>query len=124
MGKSTEARVSLKESAAKAAGKEEQGPLVIVRASELAKNGTTGIVAQGIFEKAEPNKFNPANNDYFIRDEKTGTLYIVNSTKALTEQLGQLDPKDKVGVEVVYNGKKETKNKKGFHDFEVWIAGK
>lgn len=117
----SEVRKSLKESAAKASGKEESGPLVIVRPSELAKNGTTGIVAQGIFEKTEPNKFDATKVDYFIRDEQTGTLYIINETKGLKEQLGQLNAKDKTAVEVVYNGKKETKNKKGYHDFEVFV---
>lgn len=120
----SDTRVSLKDSVAKQNGKGESGPLVIVRPSELAKAGTTGLVAQGIFEKTEPNKFDPTKVDYFVRDEKTGTLYIINQTQSLKEQFGQLDPKDKIAVEVIYEGKKETKNKKGYHAFEVFVAAK
>ena len=67
------------------------GELVIVRPSKLAAEGRTGIVAQGIFEKTEPNKFNPAKKDYFVRDGITDTLYILNGTQLLSEQMDQLD---------------------------------
>lgn len=104
---------------------EAQGELIIVRPSELAKAGTTGVVARGTYEGAKPNKFNPANNDYFIRGANNA-LIILNSTQSLKEQLGQLaaDGSDNAEVEVVYNGKLETKNKKGFHDFEVSVITK
>lgn len=100
---------------------EGQGKLVIVRASELDKNGTTGTVAEGILEKKEPNKFNPAKNDYFIRDAATDTLYIVNSTQGLAEQLeqeGVLGNK----VRIEYEGKVATKNKKGYHQFSCFLT--
>lgn len=95
-----------------------QGELKIIRASELAKNGTTGVVAKGVLEKKEPNKFNPANDDYFIRDAD-GTLYIVNSTQSLKDQLGQ-DGVVGLNVTVEYNGKVKTKSGKGFHDFNCY----
>lgn len=99
------------------------GELVIVRPSKLAAEGKTGIVAQGVFEKTEPNKFNPAKKDYFVRDAINDTLYILNGTQLLSEQMDQLDPKDGVEVEVTYAGKKKTKAGKDFHDFEVWVRG-
>lgn len=96
-----------------------EGDLVIVRPSELATNGTTGIVAEGTYEGRKPNKFNAQKSDYFIRN---GTiLYIVNETKSLGEQLNQLDGHEGAQVEVVYNGKLATKNGRGFHDFEVFV---
>lgn len=98
-----------------------QGELKIVRPSELAKAGITGTVAEGILEKVEPNKFNEANKDYFIRDAD-GTLYIVNGTAALNEQLGQPGV---VGLKVTvqYNGQKPgKKGRKGYHDFTCMAA--
>ena len=99
-----------------------QGKITVVRASKLEESNTTGIVAAGILEKIEPNKFNPEKNDYFIRGTDD-TLYILNDTATLKQQLGQpgiLGMK----VEVHYNGKKSSKKKGGkdFHDFEVFAA--
>lgn len=102
--------------------KPEQAPdkLEIVRPSELAKNNITGVVAEGILEKKEKNKFDDKKFDYFIR-AADGTLYILNDTKSLSEQLGQ---EGVVGmkVRVEYNGKKPTKNKKGYHDFSCFAT--
>lgn len=97
------------------------GALVIVRPSKLAETGTTGIVAQGTYEGAKPNKFNATKNDYFIRDNTTNTLYIVNGTASLKSQLEQLDGTEGASVEVVYNGKKALKNGKSVHDFECFV---
>lgn len=101
---------------------EQLGELKIIRPSELAAAGTTGVVARGTYEGSKPNKFNAGNNDYFIRGSDN-TLIILNSTQALKEQLGQLaaDGSDNAQVEVVYNGKVKTKNGKGYHDFEVSV---
>jgi hypothetical protein len=95
------------------------GDMKIIRPSELADAGITGTVAKGIFEKMEPNKFDTSKNDYFLRDGET--LYIVNTTKSLKEQLEQPGV---IGmfVEIVYEGKVPTKNKKGFHQFEVYAT--
>lgn len=113
---STETRTSLKKS------NEAQGELIIVRPSELAKSGTTGVVAKGVYEGAKPNKFNPANSDYFIRGDNN-SLIIINSTASLKEQLDQLaaDGSDGATVEVVYNGKSKTKAGKDYHNFEVTL---
>jgi hypothetical protein len=95
-----------------------KGKIEIVRASALAEAGTTGTVAEGILEKVEPNKFNKDKNDYFIRGED-GTLYILNETQALKEQLGQPGILG-LHVRVDYDGKQKTKNGKGYHSFNVF----
>lgn len=107
-------RTSLKAEATK-------GALEIVRPSELAESGRTGVVASGVYEGSKPNKYNPAKSDFFIRGADN-TLYIINETKSLGEQLKQLAAEDNAKIEVVYNGKKTTKNGKGFHDFEVFVV--
>lgn len=91
------------------------GALEIIRPSKLAEEGRTGVVAEGVLEKTEPNKFNPSKNDYFIRGNDN-KLYILNETDSIKRQLGQPGA---VGmfVRVEYNGKKTTKNKKTYHDF-------
>jgi len=94
------------------------GALVIVRPSELEKSGKTGVVAKGILESTKPNKFNPEKNDYFIRGSDN-TLYILNETASLKDQLGQ-DGVIGLEVEVHYNGKVKTKKGKTYHDFEVF----
>lgn len=111
----TETRRSLKQQATTA-----QGALVIVNPAKLFMSGKTGVVASGILEKVEPNRFNAANNDYFIRGADN-TLYILRDSTTLKSQLGQPGV---IGmkVEVIYNGKKPSK-KKGladFHDFECF----
>lgn len=115
----------------KKANAEPLGPLVIVRPSALAEAGTTGVVAKGIYEGAikkpagvsKNGKAYKASVEYRIRDTNTDTLYILNNTQALSEQLGQLaaDGSDNAEIEVVYNGKKATKNGNDFHDFEVSV---
>lgn len=107
--------VSLKASNASSAA---TGDLVIIRPSELAASGRTGIVAQGVLEKIVPNKFNEAKNDYLIRGSDN-TLYILNETQSIKEQLGQ-DGILGMTVAVVYNGKEKTKSGRGFHNFEVF----
>lgn len=115
----SETRTSLKKE------KADLGELTIIRPSELAASGTTGVIARGTYEGSKPNKFNPAKSDYFIRGANE-SLTILNSTQALEEQLGQLaaDGSDGAEVEVVYNGKVKTKNGKGYHDFEVSVINK
>lgn len=110
----TETRTSLKQTGAT------QGALVVIKPAELAATGKTGIVASGILEKIEANKFNPTSNDYFIRGADN-TLYILRDSATLKAQLGQPGV---VGmkVEVNYLGKKDSKKKggKAYHDFEVF----
>jgi len=95
-------------------------PMVIVRASELAANGTIGVVAKGTFEKMEANKFDDSKKDYFLRGAD-GTLYIINETQSIKEQLNDKSLLGKV-IEVEYNGKKPTKRGKGYHDFACFLV--
>lgn len=96
-----------------------QAGITIVRASKLAEAGTTGTVAKGVYEKSEPNKYNAAKLDYFVRGDD-GTLFIVNSTDSLAKQMDELKGLEGTQVEIVYNGKKDTKSGRGWHDFEVF----
>lgn len=98
------------------------GKVEIVRPSALATSGKTGVVAEGIFEGAKPNKFNADKNDYFIRGSDD-TLYILNSTQSLADQLGQ-PGLEGMKVRVEYGGKVKTKNGKSFHDFNVFAETK
>lgn len=110
-------------SAFKAVGMEGKGTLTIIRPSKLATDGTTGVVVEGVYESATPNKFNADKLDYFIRTE-SGDLTIINSTGSLARQMGMVA----IGelVRITYNGKKElTKGKlagKSVHDFLVETA--
>lgn len=114
---SSSVRESLKD-----AGKD--GALVIVRPSKLDAEGKTGIVAKGWLEKVEANKYNADKVDFFLRDEATNTLYIVNETKSLKEQLGDLPANGTVQIEIEYAGKEKTKNGKGYHNFECFVTGR
>lgn len=98
-----------------------RGPVSIIRAGELEKAGTTGTVAKGTFEGAKPNKFNPEKNDYFVRGNGD-ELYILNGTWSLASQLDQLKGMEGTPVEIVYNGKIETKKGRTMHEFEVFIT--
>jgi hypothetical protein len=98
------------------------GAVKIVSASSLAAAGITGLVASGILEKMEPNKFYPEKSDYFVRGDD-GTLYILNETATLKAQLGQPGVLG-MKIEVIYLGKKEPKKKgdKAYHDFECFTV--
>jgi hypothetical protein len=102
-----------------AGGNLQKGKVIIVRPSKLEAEGKMGLVASGILEKTEPNKFDPTKKDYFIRGVDD-TLYIINETATLKQQLGQ-DGVIGLQVEVHYNGKKKAKKSgKDFHDFECF----
>lgn len=97
-----------------------EGNIVILRPSKLAAEGTTGEVAKGVLEKIEKNKFDATKKDFFIRGADN-TLYILNETKSLKDQL---DNPALVGktVRIEYKGKVKTKNGKGYHDFEAFLV--
>lgn len=105
---------------ARAARTEEQGKLVIVRPSKLAEEGKLGVVAAGVYEDAKPNKFNPLKKDYFIRGED-GTLYIINSTQNLEEQMALIEAGEGNKVEIQYGGKVTTRTGRSVHDFTVLV---
>lgn len=95
-------------------------PAVILRPSKLEKDGKIGLIASGVFEKKEANKFDPKKEDYFIRGADD-TLYIINETSELKKLLGQ-DGAVGLFVEVHYNGKKPSRKVggKAYHDWEVF----
>lgn len=116
---------------AKAARGLEQGKLVIVRPSKLAiEGGTSGlpagrvagtvVVAEGTFEEAKPNKYNTAKKDYFIRGDD-GTLYIINGTQSLEEQMDLIAAGEGTKVAIEYGGKKLLKSGRSVHEFTVFV---
>lgn len=101
----------------KAQAEQALGPLVIVR--NLLKEGKTGVVADGVLEKTEPQERYPKRLDYFLRGEDN-TLYIVNETKALRDQVGDGEAFIGKRLQIVNNGKITTKSGNGFYDLEVF----
>jgi hypothetical protein len=104
-------------------GNDKAGNLVIVKAKKLNEEGKTGVVAKGIYERMDEEtsgKFK-GSRSYFVRDAAADTLYIINGTQSLNEQLGQLNPADKTEVEIIYSGKTQTKAGNDFHQFEVMV---
>ena len=99
------------------------GNLTVVKAKALAAEGKTGIVAQGIFERVEVTKEGKykGSQSFFVRDEQTDTLYIINGTKVLNDQMNQLQPADKTAVEIAFNGSKLAKSGTAFYDWEVFV---
>ena len=69
-------------------GNKSQGSMEIIRASKLEAEGVTGLVAEGVLEKTEPNKFDPSKKDYFVRSP-SNTLYIINETIVTGKQIGR-----------------------------------
>ena len=117
----SETRRSLKSSGSEG----QSGNLVIVKGKTLAEEGKTGIVASGKYEKVDvttEGKFK-GSKSFFIRDTAADTLYIVNGTKVLNEQMDQLNPADGTNVEIAYLGQKTSKAGTNFHDFEVFVRG-
>lgn len=115
------AGVHMSRTSLKATGEGATGKLVVIRPSKLAEEGASGVVASGTYEGAKPNKFDATKNDYFIRGADD-TLYIINETKSLKDQLSQLDGTAGTKIEVEYEGKVKTKNGKGFHNFNVFVV--
>jgi hypothetical protein len=101
------------------------GNLTVVKAKSLAEAGKTGIVAQGIFERVEVTKEGKykGSQSFFVRDETTDTLYIINGTKVLNDQMNQLQAADKTPVEIAFNGSKLAKSGTAFYDWEVFVRG-
>ncbi len=100
-----------------------KGNLSFVRPAQLAKDGVTGVVAQGIYEGTLENKFDAGKPDFKVRDD-AGNLIILNSAGSLAKQLNRVA----VGsyVQIIYKGKTEmTQGKmagKQSHSFVVLIA--
>jgi hypothetical protein len=65
------------------------GGITFIRPKELADAGTTGVVAEGIFEGTLPNSFDDAKSDYKVRTE-SGNLIVLNSTGSLASQMAKV----------------------------------
>jgi hypothetical protein len=67
-----------------------KGGITFIRPKELAANGTTGVVAEGIYEGTVPNNFDDAKADYKVRKDN-GDLVILNSAGSLIVFCHQLN---------------------------------
>lgn len=104
-------------------GTSELAPLTFVRASELNKAGTTGVVAEGILIGTMENQFKPGKPSYKI-EQSNGSVLVIDCAGNLqyrmkTVKSGQL-------VQITYNGMREI-NKgemkgKLSHNFDVLVA--
>ena len=102
---------------------EGQGNLRFIRPKELADAGTTGVVAEGIYEGSQPNSFDTTKSDYKIRLDN-GDLVIINSSGSLAAQMakvavGAFVQVTYLGMKVLTQGKMKGKNS---HSFVVGIA--
>jgi hypothetical protein len=90
-------------------GAEQQGELRFVRPSKLTEADRNTVVAEGIFEKTVPNKFDDKKLDYCIRGVN-GDLTILNSAGSLASQMSKIE----LGsyVQITYAGKNVIKNGK------------
>lgn len=100
-----------------------KGDLSFVRASQLAKDGITGIVAQGIYEGTVPNRFDAAKPDFKVRGD-AGNLIILNNAGSLASQLARVALGSYVqinykGMQAMTTGKMAGKKA---HSFIVLIA--
>jgi hypothetical protein len=99
-----------------------KGSITFIRPKQLAEEGTTGVVAEGIYEGTQPNSFEPTRNDYKVRDE-AGNLIILNATGSLNQQMAKVATGSYVRVS--YSGmKKLTQGKlkgKSVHNFLVEV---
>jgi len=82
-----------------------------------------GLVTEGTYVSASPNKFNPEKNDYLVR-EADGTLTILASCATLDRQLSAVQPGEL--IQVLYKGRKNITRKAGgtvaMHDYQVLRA--
>ena len=94
-----------------------------IRPSELAKNGTTGVLFEGTFQGTVPNPRDPDSEDYKFEAEDGG-LIILNSAGNLSYRMKSVS----VGqyCQVTYEGKKPIQKGKyagtGAHSFDVLVA--
>lgn len=99
------------------------GGITFIRPKELADAGTTGVVAEGIFEGTVPNNFDETKSDYKVRTDD-GKLIILNSAGSLASQLAKVAVGSYVqiqylGMQAMTAGKMKGKMS---HKFIVGIA--
>lgn len=99
------------------------GSLKFIRPKQLADDGITGVVAEGIYEGPTPNTFEPSRSDYKIIDD-AGNTTILNSNGSLNSQMAKVEVGSYVrisynGMQLVTKGKLKGKN---VHNFSVEVA--
>lgn len=102
---------------------EVQGGLTFIRPSQLAEEGTTGVIVEGKYIESLPNNFDEKKSDYKILT-LDGETVIINGCGSLDNQMKVVAPGTLVQIE--YNGKgileKGKMKGKPFHDFTVLVA--
>ncbi len=97
--------------------------VTFIRPSELQKNGTTGVIVEGVFIEAIKNHYNEDKNDYKFEKED-GSIVIVNAGGNLGFKMSKVTVGDY--VQLSYEGMKEIKNGKmkgkKSHTFSLLIA--
>jgi len=74
---------------------ERNGLLTIIKASELAKNNITGVVAQGTYLRSVTNKFK--KTDYMLATDKGDVL--VNGCGSLDKQMAGVQAGELIQIE-------------------------
>lgn len=85
------------------------GNIKYIRASELADNNVTGVVAEGIYEGTLPNRFDENKTDFKIKAIDGGVL-VLNHTGSLANQLNRVSAGSYVRIS--YAGKQAMKKGK------------
>ena len=99
-----------------------------VRASALAEEGVTGVVALGTYQGTVANNIEPTKLDFKVM-EADGTLVVINTagnlTSRMTQAIEELGLEIGQGLKIIYNGKLEAKKGrlkgKFLHSFDVEI---
>lgn len=100
-----------------------ESSLTFIRPSELAEQGVTGVILEGLYLGTSPNQLDSSKSDYKF-ESTDGNTVIVNSTGSLAYKMKKVE----IGslVRLIYNGKEEIKkgNKAGklAHNFDVQVA--
>jgi len=85
------------------------GNVTYIRPKELAEAGTTGVVAEGIFQGSVPNRFDETKSDFKLEMED-GSITILNHAGSLANQLKRVTPG--AYVRINYNGMQPMKSGK------------
>lgn len=93
----------------KTVGAGKEGNVSFVRFNKLEADGTTGVVAEGIYEGTVPNNFDEGKVDYKVRAEN-GDLTILNTVGSLKTQMEKIEPG--AYVRISYLGKAAMKGGK------------
>lgn len=97
--------------------------LRFIRPKQLADDGITGVVAQGIYAGTTPNTFEPTRNDYKLTEDDGGTV-ILNANGSLNKQMAKVAEGSYVrisysGMQKIESGKLKGKS---VHNFIVEVA--